>query len=122
MENKFLPTISHRYPNQRVKFIQDRYPIHTSRVVQRWFRLHDQQIELLPWPPKGADLNPIENVWGDIVQLFESRPLSRDQVFDQAKSAWERLNLRTDYFKKLSDSMPDRLMAVIEAGGQWIRY
>ena len=94
----------------------------TSRVVQRWFRLHDQQIELLPWPPKGADLNPIENVWGDIVQLFESRPLSRDQVFDQAKSAWERLNLRADYLKKLSDSMPDRLKAVIEAGGQWTRY
>jgi transposase len=33
-----------------------------SQLLQGW--LADQnEVELLDWPPCGADLNPIENVW-----------------------------------------------------------
>lgn len=70
LQDVLLPSAQARFPGRRVKFIQDLSPIHTARVVQAWFRQHPE-IELLPWPPKGADMNPIENVWGDIVKDLE---------------------------------------------------
>jgi DDE superfamily endonuclease len=81
LQNVFLPSISAKFPDQKVKFVQDQSPIHTSRVVKKWFIQHRDEIEVLPWPPKGADINPIENVWGDIVKHQESKAASREAVF-----------------------------------------
>ena len=58
LENHLLPWIDQHYDGQPVRFIQDRPPIHTSRVIQHWFRQHPR-IEVLPWPSQGADINPI---------------------------------------------------------------
>jgi hypothetical protein len=55
-----------RFPNQQVRFIHDLSPIHQAIVIRSWFREHPE-IAALPWPPKGADLNPIENHWGNMV-------------------------------------------------------
>jgi hypothetical protein len=72
-----------------MKFIQDKSPIHQSKKIEDWLADHEDEIELLPWPPKGADLNPIENVWGDIVKDSEFfRPRSPDEVFDRANDIW----------------------------------
>ena len=54
--------------------------------------------------------------------FFVISALDEENVYSLIQSAWERLNLHTDYLKKLFDYMPDRLKAVIEAGGQWTRY
>jgi hypothetical protein len=45
-----------------VPFVNDRSPIHISHVVQDWFEEEGKEFEVFPWPPKGADLHPIENV------------------------------------------------------------
>lgn len=63
-----LPSIQLRFPGRRVKFIQDRSPIHQAIKIRELFADHEREIELLPWPAKGADMNPIENIWGDIVK------------------------------------------------------
>ena len=67
-----LPTIREQFPGQTVRFIQDRSPIHTARVISIWFREHPE-IEVLLWPPKGAGMNPIENVWGDMVKDLDGK-------------------------------------------------
>ena len=54
LENEFLPWVQEHYGQQPVRFIQDRPPIHTARVVTQWFRKHPQ-IQLLPWPSKEAE-------------------------------------------------------------------
>jgi hypothetical protein len=36
-------------------------------------------------------MNPIENVWGDMVKEFTSQQRTKDQVFEQAKNVWEWL-------------------------------
>ncbi len=54
MENEFLPWVQEHYGQQPVRFIQDRSPIHTSRVVTQWFREHPQ-IQFLPWLSKEAE-------------------------------------------------------------------
>lgn len=122
LENDFLPWVQEHYGEQPVRFIQDRSPIHTARIVTQWFRDHPQ-IELLPWPSKGADINPIENVWGDIVKDFNIRNArNSDEVFDHAFHHWLGYNDRPQYWQKLSDSMVRRLNLVIEANGYWTKY
>jgi transposase len=102
LEKVLLPSIRLKFPKQKVKFVQDQSPVHTSRIVKRWFIEHWNELELLPWPPKGADLNPIENVWGDIVKLSESKLASKETVFKNAKDAWNWLGQRPDYWINLS--------------------
>ena len=67
-------------------------------------------------------LNPIENVWGDMVSYFHSRQMSRDAVFQEALHAWECSKIRPNYWQKLSDSMPDRLLKVVQADGNSTKY
>ena len=68
-------------------------------------------------------MNPIENVWGDIVkdcQFF--RPQTADEVFDRANSIWEGYGQRANYWRKLAYSMINRLRLVIENEGHWTKY
>jgi len=105
-----------------VTFVQDNSSIHTARVVRAWFRDH-REIHNLNWPAKSQDLNPIENVRGDMVKdaaYFRTR--DRDEVFAKVKRIWDGYSTRPDYWRKLAYSMPCRLEAVIEAGGRWTKY
>ena len=98
LENEFLPRVQEHYGQQPVRFIQDRSFIHTARVVTQWFREHPQ-IQLLPWPSKGADINRIENVWGDIVKDFDCRHAQNsDDVFYHASNHWLGYNKRPQYW------------------------
>ena len=117
-----LPSVHIRFPGIRVPFVHDKSPIHGANIIKYWFE-GNPDLELLPWPAKGADMNPIENVWGDIVkdcQFF--RPQTADEVFDRANSIWEGYRQRANYWRKLAYSMINRLRLVIENEGHWTKY
>lgn len=123
LENTLLPSIRRRFPNRQVRFIQDKSPIHTARVITSWFGEHPE-ITVLPWPPKGADMNPIENVWGDMVRDLDGRSArNADDIFEKVNFIWENYkNANGGYFSNLSKSMVTRLRMVIEADGYWTKY
>ena len=117
-----LPSIHIRFPGIRVKFLQDKSPIHGANIIKSWFA-NNPDIELLPWPAKGADINPIENVWGDIVKdSAYFRPRTDDEVFQKAHSIWEGYRGSHSYWRKLAYSMINRLRLVVKNEGGWTKY
>lgn len=80
-------------------------------------------MQLLEWPSKGADMNPIENLWANVVNTWETeRERTTAELFAHTTTAWEYLRTRPQLLRNLVTSMPDRLHAVIEKEGGWTRY
>lgn len=71
------------FPDGDFQFQQDRSPVHTACKVAAL--LDHYVVRQLNWPPKGADLNPIENVWGLLKQLSTHRdvPTTADSLWMQ---------------------------------------
>lgn len=120
LENEFLPAIWARYgQNASFRFIHDRSPIHKSIIVRNWSRTHPE-IEVLDWPPKGADLNVIENAWGALkARTGSMRNTTSDELFELAQRQWQIMSTHGDSLVSL---MPERLNAVQGYEGGWTGY
>ncbi|KAG0441650.1 hypothetical protein HPB47_015899 [Ixodes persulcatus] len=64
------------FPDGNFLFQQDLAPIHTARTVKD--HLRQCGIKELPWVPKGADLNIIENVWGRMKAAMQTTGVADD--------------------------------------------
>lgn len=65
LENSLLPALQMLFGEAVLYFVHDKSPIHMSLATTNWL---DQQEKLnaIPWPAKGADMNPIENLWANL--------------------------------------------------------
>lgn len=109
-------------------FMHDGASVHTAGIVQQL--LQDLGIEVMDWPPYVPDLNPIENLWAimkqEIYKLYpelEHAPDTSDtleQLVHAAKEAWNSID--SQILEKLSNTMPHRVKAVIEANGWYTKY
>lgn len=124
LEEVFLPSVrSYALPfPETIIVMQDNCPIHTSRVVTRWFQ-DQNHLEVLPWPSKACDLNPIENVWANIVNVWETaNERTSQQIIQHAKREWEVMRRKPELIYKHVASVPERLRLVIENNGGWTRF
>jgi len=62
LQNVMVPSVWMFYPHGIIHLQQDHSSIHDSRVVQEWLS-RQADIELIDWPPRVPDINPIENMW-----------------------------------------------------------
>lgn len=101
----------------------DRSPVHTARNVCALLEQH--VVRQLQWPPSGADLNPIENIWGLLKQQLSRRCLgaaTADYLWEAIKTEWEALKARTELVPVLYISMPRRVQQVIAANGNFTNH
>lgn len=121
LENVMLPSVQQIYPQNNFIFQHDYSPVHTANIVNQWFQQNN--VEQLQWVPKSPDLNPIENVWGEMVKsMLRIRFTNRQQLSEAIENNFELLVQKENYFKNLIHSMPRRLRAVIAANGNLTKY
>ncbi|KAH7956117.1 hypothetical protein HPB52_006132 [Rhipicephalus sanguineus] len=86
---------------------------------------HRWEVDGIKWPPVGADLNPIEIVWGLIKRQLAARNLGRatkDTLWTAVREEWEALRARPEIVAALYESMPRRVAQVIAADGHLTKY
>lgn len=99
---------------------QDNAPPHNAKTTLTL--LKQKKVKLLPWPANSPDLNPIENIWSMISQGIGRRKVikSKDRLWKAVEDEWNHISL--DKIQALYRSMPERMNAVIEAGGDITKY
>jgi transposase len=109
-------------------FMQDNAPVHRAHIIRNLLR--ELGLNAMEWPPYSPDLNPIENLWAimktiirnDHPELLDAS--NNDQTLSQliqaAKEAWESIEPRV--LRNLSNTMPNRVRAIIEADGWYTKY
>lgn len=106
-------------PREQWYYLQDNAPVHKSKLATKWF--HDNGITCIDFPPYSPDLNPIENLWEDIEKRVEKRqPKTVEEIQDVLAEEWA--NTSKDVVAALAHSVPQRILAVINAKGNHIQY
>ncbi|KAL4478231.1 hypothetical protein ABPG72_016543 [Tetrahymena utriculariae] len=103
-------------------FQQDRATSHTAKATQSY--LKDNKVNVIEWPPKGADLSPIELCFSEIqrkMKSYFSEITTKQQLWDRVSEMVfeEEFN---EYVKKCYDSMPKRWQQVVETQGGLTEY
>lgn len=106
------------FPEGDAIFQDDNAPIHTARIVKNWHEEHDSELEHMNWPPQSPDLNIIEHLWCTLEQQVRNRyppPSCLDELEKVLMEEW--LKIPIEQVKKLYDSIPRRIEAVLKAKG-----
>ena len=95
----FVQALSEQFPEvqrRTVCLVMDNARIHHAREAREY--LEENQISHVYLPPYSRDLNPIENVFGDLKAGYRSLgvPRTRNQTKRQIETAIERLNADMD--------------------------
>ena len=100
---------------------QDNAPAHTARFTKEFFERN--QIRILDWPPYSPDLNIIENIWG----IVSKEVYKEGREYHDADELWESvsetfLGIPDVVIQKLYNSIPERLIAVLEQRGRRTKF
>jgi hypothetical protein len=87
--------------------------------VKNWINSSD--IQVLLWPAQSPDLNPIENLWGEIERALKGKEYkTKNGLFEAVQELWS--NLPRAKIENLVKSMPRCCQAVLNARGYATKY
>jgi transposase len=121
LEEQMLPSGREHFGDRYWIFQHDNDPPkHTARRVKAF--MLERGIHLLPyWPAQSPDLNPIENLWSILDHnVRDRRPQSKAELFRVLQDGWNALD--RDLLRRLVDSMPRRIQAVLDNNGWPTKY
>jgi transposase len=117
LEDHLLPSmIMHRSGY----FLQDAAPYNASKKIKTL--LWTNNIKTSDWPGNSPYLNPIENCWAHMNNMLAKKDSRLILKLSEAIPQVLVCTLSSEYLKKLSDSMPDRLKAVVVPKGDTTKY
>lgn len=94
---------------------------HVARIVSEY--LEEVGLEVLDWPAVSPDMNPIEHVWDHLLLKLKLRNVAPRNLLELEHAIVEEWdNLDEFYIRRLIESMPNRMRAVIRARGGNTRY
>jgi transposase len=82
----------HVFDRQSELFQQDNSRPHTARLTMDY--LEQNNINVLPWPSKSVDLNPIEHLWDHLNKRVRQRqppPQTFDQLCQMLQQEWRTI-------------------------------
>ena len=99
---------------------QDGAPSHTSISTSKFLKAKKIKV-LQDWPTQSPDMNIIEHVWGRMKEeAWKTKPKNLDELWEACKTAF--FAIPDDFIKKLYESLPNRMDAVLQAHGSHTRY
>ena len=102
-------------------FQHDNARPHVARQTVAYMQA--QGIPTLDWPSRSPDLNPIEHMWDELGRRLRQRqnqPQNVRQLGIALQQEWNNIPRRC--VRRLCNSMPNRIRAVIQAHGGHTRY
>ena len=126
LQNVMVPSVRMLYPKGIVHLQQDHSSIRDSRVVQEWLS-RQADVELLRWPPRARDMNPIENMWSEVKRTMQDTwfvhpSRNSDELWALVSDTWDEVASSTRYIQSLIESMTQQMKSVVEAEGFWNSY
>lgn len=119
LEEKMIPS-ARRLVGPDYLFQSDNDPKHKAKSTLAFLKRRGIKV-LGSWPSQSPDLNPIENCWRVLKEAVRRRsPKNLEELKVVCREEWNKIS--PEYCKKLVDSMPKRLTAVIANKGGHIKY
>lgn len=124
LNNVMLPSVRTLYPADEmevINFVDGNCPLNRAPIVKKWFAAH-KDINRVPLPPKSPDLNPMENLWGLVGQMWENyNERTAEDPYQQCLHIWDELRTQ-NCCTNIVNSMRERLEAVIAADGGYTKF
>ena len=118
LTNHVIPYVN-AHPN--VTFQQDNATSHTARQTR--LLLQANNVNVLDWPAKSPDLNPLEHLQEKLDRRIHSRPVQSNNERELRNAlVHEWNNIPRVAIRTLIDSMCHRCNAVITARGGHTKY
>jgi transposase len=108
---------------QKYILFHDRHTAHHSKLTNQWLDDHSVTAEL--FPPKCADLNPIENLWAQLsrkVYPQNKTYANTHQLLCAIRAAWREIQTDKAVREEYVRSMTGRLHEVIKSKGRWTKH
>ena len=120
LENDFFNAMDYDLPADMI-WMHDNAPAHRAAHTKEYFER--KGMEVLQWPARSPDLNPIENVWG----ILSQRVYAHGKTFNNTTYLWEAVSaewrqIKQETIKNLYNSMPKRMVDALQANGKRIKY